>query len=216
MTCQVNGESKSVGDEWIPEEDQCIRCECMSVGKDMFAQCFSTRFIAHDCPEEYIVLSEDGCVEKCEMPIVETCGAQSDYSGKLTVTIHGQECESVQNHNIMKCSGECTSESIMTEGKVRKQCSCCSASAYERKWVTVECNDGSKFEHEIEFVAACGCGVTECEAEEFDIDWFEIVEEAAEDVIDKAVDVVEDVVDVVEDVVDSVVSGVKNFFKGWG
>jgi len=217
MTCEVNGMSKNIGDEWTAEEDKCIKCECKQGWKDLYAECFSTRFVVQDCPKEFIQLSEDGCVETCNMPVVETCKAESDYNGKLTVQIDGEECESVQNHNILKCAGECTSESIMKDGVVRKQCSCCGASAYETKNVEVVCSSGKKFHHSIEFVSACGCASTECEAEKLEIDWFEIVEDVAEDVVDKAVDVVEDVVDVVEDVVEDVADAAKSVAKKvWG
>merc|ERR1712038_2187427 len=132
LSCTSDGETYSIGDTWSPMADKCIKCECKSGMKEMYAECFNTRTAKlQDCPEEYIVKSEDGCSETCDMPVENTCEATVDYTDKLRVTLDGHECASEQDFVVKKCGGQCSSESYMQEGQVTKGCTCCSATKYD-------------------------------------------------------------------------------------
>merc|ERR1712045_808747 len=77
-------------------------------------------------------------------------------------------CETERDFEVNMCSGECGSSTVNKDGKMEKQCSCCSAVKTVERQVTVKCSDGSARSHTIEFVEECSCGVTKCEAEKIE------------------------------------------------
>jgi hypothetical protein len=119
------------------------------------------------CPEEFIYRSEDGCVEECRKPApaVGGCAVSTDFVGRVSVEIEGVMCETERDFEVNMCSGECVSSTVNKDGKMEKQCSCCSATKTVERKVTVNCADGTARTHTIELVEECSCGVTKCEAE---------------------------------------------------
>merc|ERR1712096_248579 len=158
---------REIGDSWQAAEDQCVKCTCKQGKRDIYAECFSTRkTLTEECPEEFIYTSEDGCVQECQKPqTVGGCAIAADYTGRVSVEIDGQLCESERDFTINMCSGECVSSTVNKDGKMERQCSCCSATKTTEREVTVKCADGSMKTHTIEFVEECSCGVTKCDAE---------------------------------------------------
>jgi hypothetical protein len=74
-------------------------------------------------------------------------------------------CESTQDYTINMCSGECVSTTTSVDGKMQRQCSCCSASKTVEREIEVKCEDDTIRKYTIELVEECTCGVTKCEAE---------------------------------------------------
>jgi hypothetical protein len=124
-----------------------------------------------ECPEEYIYRSKDGCVEECRAPVEQSvggCAVSTDFVGRISVEIDGMFCETERDFEVNMCNGECVSSTVNKDGKMERQCSCCSATKTVERQVTVECADGTARTHTIEFVEECSCGVTKCEAEKVD------------------------------------------------
>jgi hypothetical protein len=123
-----------------------------------------------ECPEEFIYRSEDGCVEECRKPApaVGGCAVSTDFVGRVSVEIEGVMCETERDFEVNMCSGECVSSTVNKDGKMEKQCSCCSATKTVERQVTVNCADGTARTHTIELVEECSCGVTKCEAEKIE------------------------------------------------
>jgi hypothetical protein len=171
LTCtDAEGNTKAVGDEWSPMDDQCIKCMCKDgIKSDVYAECFSTRqvLIEGACPPEFIEISEDGCIERCtkDDDSVAGCSLQEDYTGIVNLEIDGEDCVSVDSHRISMCSGGCASESIVTgEGLgPKKQCNCCTAMSTEEVKILFDCN-GNRKEHTINVPTQCACDTTRCEA----------------------------------------------------
>merc|ERR1739844_860547 len=100
------------------------------------------------------------------------------------------------------CSGECVSASATKEGKIRKECSCCSAVEVATR------------KHTIELVKECACNSTKCEEQDSLMDQAmdmagDVMGGAmgvADDVLDAAVDAVGDVVEDAGGVLDAVFS----------
>merc|ERR1711963_1198076 len=74
-------------------------------------------------------------------------------------------CETEQDFQVNMCSGECVSSTVNKDGKMEKQCSCCSAAKTIERQVSVKCADDTVRTHTVEFVEECSCGVTQCQAE---------------------------------------------------
>lgn len=164
-----NNKQRQIGDSWSASEDKCVQCTCKQGKRDIYAECFSTRKVMlEECPEEFIYRSEDGCVEECRKPApaVGGCAVSTDFVGRVSVEIDGLLCETERDFEVNMCSGECVSSTVNKDGKMEKQCSCCSATKTVERQVTVKCSDGSARSHTIEFVEECSCGVTKCEAEQ--------------------------------------------------
>lgn len=124
-----------------------------------------------ECPEEYIYRSKDGCVEECRKPVEQSvggCAVSTDFVGRISVQIDGMFCETERDFEVNMCNGECVSSTVNKDGKMERQCSCCSATKTVERQVTVECSDGTARTHTVEFVEECSCGVTKCEAEKVD------------------------------------------------
>merc|ERR1712117_930892 len=164
-----NNKQRQIGDTWSASEDKCVQCTCKQGKRDIYAECFSTRKVMlEECPEEFIYRSEDGCVEECRKPApaVGGCAVSTDFVGRVSVEIDGLLCETERDFEVNMCSGECVSSTVNKDGKMERQCSCCSATKTIERQVTVKCSDGSARSHTIEFVEECSCGVTKCEAEQ--------------------------------------------------
>jgi hypothetical protein len=163
-----NNKERQIGDSWTASEDTCVKCTCKQGKRDIYAECFSTRkVLLEECPEEYIYTSEDGCVQECHRPAEQSvggCTVSTDFVGRVSVEIDGMFCETERDFEVNMCSGECVSATVSKDGKMEKQCSCCSATKTVERAVTVKCADGSARTHTIEFVEECSCGVTKCEA----------------------------------------------------
>lgn len=147
-----------------------------------------------ECPEEYIYRSKDGCVEECRKPVEQSvggCAVSTDFVGRISVEIDGMFCETERDFEVNMCSGECVSSTVNKDGKMERQCSCCSATKTVERQVTVECSDGTARTHTVEFVEECSCGVTKCEAEKVDVPIVKpapITQEEDESILDKAGD----------------------------
>merc|ERR1711909_256111 len=98
-------------------------------------------------------------------PAVGGCAVSTDFVGRVSVEIEGVMCETERDFEVNMCSGECVSSTVNKDGKMEKQCSCCSATKTVERKVTVNCADGTARTHTIELVEECSCGVTKCEAE---------------------------------------------------
>jgi len=163
-----NNKERQIGDSWSATEDKCVKCTCKQGKRDIYAECFSTRKVMlEECPEEFIYRSEDGCVEECRKPApsVGGCAVSTDFVGRISVEIEGLFCETEQDFQVNMCSGECVSSTVNKDGKMEKQCSCCSAAKTIERQVSVKCADGTVRTHIVEFVEECSCGVTQCQAE---------------------------------------------------
>jgi len=163
-----NNKERQIGDSWSATEDKCVKCTCKQGKRDIYAECFSTRKVMlEECPEEFIYRSEDGCVEECRKPApsVGGCAVSTDFVGRISVEIEGMFCETEQDFQVNMCSGECVSSTVNKDGKMEKQCSCCSAAKTIERQVSVKCADGTVRTHTVEFVEECSCGVTQCQAE---------------------------------------------------
>jgi len=195
MTCSdSDGLKQAVGASWSPTDDQCIICTCKQGKKDLYADCFNTRVLASpDCPPEYIVTSEDGCIETCTMVNEKAgCMVTTDYDDFITVNIGGEECVSLNSHKISMCTGVCESNTVVKDGELRKECSCCQVLEKETIEIPVMCGD-VLYTHMMDVPKSCSCNFAECKAEE--------VEEDDDSVVDVVVDVVDDVVDEVVDTI---------------
>merc|ERR1711972_398398 len=101
-------------------------------------------------------------------PQVGGCAVSTDFVGRISVEIEGMFCETEQDFQVNMCSGDCVSSTVNKDGKMEKQCSCCSAAKTIERQVSVKCADGTVRTHTVEFVEECSCGVTKCEAEKFE------------------------------------------------
>jgi len=60
------------------------------------------------------------------------------------------------------CSGECVSTTTSVDGKMQRQCSCCSASKTVKREIDAKCEDGTVRKVTVELVEECECGATKC------------------------------------------------------
>jgi len=143
-----------------------VSSTCKQGKKDLYADCFNTRVLASpDCPAEYIVTSEDGCVETCTMVNEKAgCMVSTDYEDFVYVTIGGEECVSLSSHKISMCTGVCESNTVVKDGQLRKECSCCQVVEKETIEIPVQCGD-TILTHTMEVPKSCNCNFAECEAE---------------------------------------------------
>merc|ERR1712173_451360 len=139
------GKERAINDSWQIGEDECVLRTCKQGKRELYAECVNT------------------CLAPEREPLVGGCALANDYSGRVTVEIKGQLCTSDRDYTVNMCSGECVSSTVNIDGKMQKQCSCCSAVKTENKEIVVECADGSVHTHMFEFVEECSCGVTKCE-----------------------------------------------------
>merc|ERR1711879_795606 len=63
----------------------------------------------------------------------------TDFVGRVSVEIDGMFCETERDFEVNMCSGECVSATVSKDGKMEKQCNCCSATKTVERAVTVMC-----------------------------------------------------------------------------
>merc|ERR1711963_745343 len=147
-------------------------------------------------------------------------------------------CETEQDFQVNMCSGECVSSTVNKDGKMEKQCSCCSAAKTIERQVSVKCADGTVRTHTVEFVEECSCGVTQCQAEnveapkpvapvvpapvpqpaqqEKETNWLEDAQSAAQKAAKEAKEAAEQAAKKSENALKKAAKKAKNFFRRFG
>jgi len=227
LTCtDSESKPKAVGETWSPVDDKCITCTCKNGDKDIYAECFSTRqVIVGDCPEEFIERSEDGCVEICTKndDKIAGCGLELDYESHVELTIDGEECKSTEVHRMTMCTGGCASNSIVKGKNPEKSCNCCSATETESKSILFKCGPWNQYKtHTVNIPTACSCNTSKCEDKNENLEneiseIFEDIEEEEEEDDDKNIieKAAEKVVEEVKDTAKSVWGKIKSW-SPWG
>ncbi|XP_077966609.1 von Willebrand factor-like [Styela clava] len=162
--CHYQTKQYAIGQTWIPEDDQCTTCECMTdpLTNEVYSQCTSPSCTPFDpsCPEENIVT--DGCCSVCNIVPKTGCTPTVDFNEELEV----DGCKSTEKVEMTMCHGSCTSGSIFSSeaGSFQKQCTCCTAINTETRTTNLTCPDGSTKSHTYQVATECACQSSQCSA----------------------------------------------------
>ncbi|XP_029438967.1 mucin-5B-like [Rhinatrema bivittatum] len=152
-----------VDETWQPPDTNCTHYSCEKVGEHI-SLVTEKRACAtiepKDCEFGTIVMSEDGCCEKCIQPQV-LCGVENS-----PMLLKQDNCQA--NVDLTYCKGVCNSSSMYSSktNMMEHACSCCQELRVRNMTVQLTCPDGTSVPYNYTYVEECGCASTVCVPEQ--------------------------------------------------
>ncbi|XP_029438041.1 intestinal mucin-like protein [Rhinatrema bivittatum] len=152
-----------LGENWQAPDTNCTQYSCEKV-EDQLILVTEKRACAtiepKDCEFGIIVMSEDGCCEKC-IPQQVRCRVE-----KTSTLLQQGNCQALVD--MAYCEGVCNSSSMYSSktNMMDHSCSCCQELRVSTKTVQLTCPDGTSVPYSYPYVEECNCANTVCVQEQ--------------------------------------------------
>ncbi|XP_018113014.1 intestinal mucin-like protein [Xenopus laevis] len=161
----ISGDSVSLlkpGDIMPLKNDNCTVYKCMKEDDRLIHLVYKITcplFFEEDCEPGTIHLDESDCCKLC-IPQEHSCKLQK-YKDYLSY----DNCRSAEKIELSRCKGSCEAYSMFSplSRSIAHQCSCCKEQKTTKKFVYLDCPDGTSVKFRYVDVDKCKCVETNCD-----------------------------------------------------